>query len=176
MYVSADHDNWDLVLPYVTYAYNTAIQATTGFSPFFLLYGREPSCTLDTVLPYRPDRSECSPVSEAAKYAEECRQLARSFTAQDQWQQKSRHDDAATDPSYSPGSMVWLWIPSTTPGLCSKLLSRYHGPYRVLERTSPVNYIIEPMTPSSDLRRRGRETVHVQRLKPYHEPLVSCAP
>ncbi|XP_077528333.1 uncharacterized protein LOC144139991 [Haemaphysalis longicornis] len=49
MYVSSDHDDWDLVLPYVTYAYNTAIQATTGFSPFYLLYGREPSCTLDTV-------------------------------------------------------------------------------------------------------------------------------
>lgn len=70
---------------------------------------------------------------------------------------------------------MWLWTPSTTPGLCSKLLFRYHGPYRVLERTSLVNYIVEPIALSSELRCRGRETVHVQRLKPYHEPLVSCA-
>lgn len=176
MYVSSDHDDWDLVLPYVTYAYNTAIQATTGFSPFYLLYGREPSCTLDTVLPYRPDVSECTPASEAAKHAEECRQLAKTFTAEDQWRQKSRHDDTAVAPTYSPGSLVWLWIPSTTPGLSTKFLAKYHGPYRVLERTSPVNYIVEPMALSTDLRRRGRETVHVQRLKPYHEPLVSSAP
>lgn len=55
VYVSSDHDDWDLVLPDVTYSYNTAIQTTTGFSPLYLAYRREPSCILGTVLPYRPD-------------------------------------------------------------------------------------------------------------------------
>uniref|UniRef100_A0A6G5AC59 RNA-directed DNA polymerase n=1 Tax=Rhipicephalus microplus TaxID=6941 RepID=A0A6G5AC59_RHIMP len=50
MYTSSDHTNWDAVLPFVTFAYNTATQATTGFPPFFLLYGREPSHPLDTIL------------------------------------------------------------------------------------------------------------------------------
>lgn len=35
MYVASDHSDWDVLLPFVTYAYNTATQSTTGFSPFF---------------------------------------------------------------------------------------------------------------------------------------------
>lgn len=176
MYVASDHSNWDLVLPFVTFAYNTATQTTTGFSPFFLLYGREPSCTVDTILPYSPDASESKPVSEIARHAEECRQLARSFTTSDQGRQKHQHDRGRPPPSYPAGSLVWLWIPPSTPGLSSKLLAKYHGPYRIIERASPVNYVVEPLTPSADLRRRGRETVHASRLKHYHEPIVLPSP
>lgn len=176
MYIASDHLNWDTVLPFVTYAYNTAVQTTTGFSPFFLLYGRDPSCTMDTILPYRPDPSECHPLSEVRLRAEECRQLARSFTGNDQGRQKQHHDQSHPSPSFLPGDLVWLWIPSTTPGLSTKLLSKYHGPYRVISSSSPVNYVVEPLTPSADLRRRGRETVHVSRLKRYYDPLTLDSP
>lgn len=175
-YVAPDHSNWDSVLPFVTFAYNTAVQTTTGFSPFFLLYGREPSCTMDTILPYSPDPSECHLLSDATRHAEECRLLARSFTSNDQAQQKHRHDQEHSSTSYSAGDLVWLWIPSATPGLSSKLLSKYHGPYRVIDSSSPVNYVVEPLKPTEDLRRRGRETVHVSRLKPYYDPLVLHSP
>lgn len=175
MYVASDHSNWDRVLTFVTYAHNTAVQTTTGFSPYFLLYGREPSCTLDTILPYRPDVAESTTVSQAAKYAEECRQLARSLTTADQQRQKHHRDSSTPPASYAPDQLVWLWIPSTSPGLSTKLLSKYHGPYRVVKQTSPVNYVVEPLAQSSDQRRRGRETVHTDRLKPYYDPsVVSC--
>ncbi|KZR97474.1 Uncharacterized protein APZ42_007630, partial [Daphnia magna] len=42
MYVSTDQRDWDETLQYVCFAYNTARQESTGYSPFFLLYGREP--------------------------------------------------------------------------------------------------------------------------------------
>ena len=84
MYVAADHTNWDAILPFVTYAYNTAPQSTTGFSPFFLLYGRHPSHTIDTILPYKPDPSDCAPISDTARLAEECRELAKTFTTEEQ--------------------------------------------------------------------------------------------
>lgn len=176
MYVSYDHSNWDMILPFVTYAYNTAKQATTGFSPFFLVYGREPSCLLDTILPYSPDVSEALSISDVTRRAEECRQLARSFTSDEQGRQKFRHDASTPTPEFSPDDLVWLWIPATTPGLSSKLISKYHRPYRVLERTSPVNYVVEPLNPSSDHRCRGRETVHVARLKRYFEPAMVLCP
>lgn len=176
MYIASDHSNWDVVLPFVTYAYNTAVQSTTRFSPFFLLYGREPSCTMDTILPYSPDASERRHLSEVRHHAEECRQLARSFTANDQGRQKQHHDQSHSSPTFHAGDLVWLWIPSTTPGLSTKLLCKYHGPYRVISSPSPVNYVVEPLTPSADLRRRGRETVHVSRLKRYYDPLVLDSP
>ena len=47
MYVDEYHRNWDIMLPYVMFAYNTARQESAGFSPFYLLYGREPNMTTD---------------------------------------------------------------------------------------------------------------------------------
>jgi hypothetical protein len=43
MYITDEQTNWDEQLPFICFAYNTAIQESTGFSPFFLLYGREPN-------------------------------------------------------------------------------------------------------------------------------------
>ena len=37
--------DWERLLPYVLFAYREAPQASTGFSPFELLYGRDtPGC------------------------------------------------------------------------------------------------------------------------------------
>ncbi|CAN7988498.1 unnamed protein product [Ixodes hexagonus] len=36
MYILPDHTNWDIILPFVTYAYNTSTQSTTGYSLFAL--------------------------------------------------------------------------------------------------------------------------------------------
>ncbi|CAF1025861.1 unnamed protein product [Brachionus calyciflorus] len=41
-YSNLNQTNWDLFLPLVLFAYRTSQQATTSFSPFELLYGREP--------------------------------------------------------------------------------------------------------------------------------------
>lgn len=176
MYVASDQTKWDHVLPFLTYAYNTATQTTTGFSPFFLLYGREPFSTMDTILPYRPDNTETTTLSEAAAHAEECRKLSRIFTSEDQQRQKHHRETSHAPASYAPGSLVWLWVPAPVPGLSPKLASKYQGPYRVIDQTSPVNYIVEPLELSLDRRRRGRDIVHVQRLKPYYDPPVLSYP
>jgi hypothetical protein len=35
-----EHDEWDEVLDDVMFAYRTSKHASTGFSPFFLMYNR----------------------------------------------------------------------------------------------------------------------------------------
>lgn len=55
MYITFDRKNWHTVLPFVTFAYNTAVQTTTGFISLQLVYGREPTCFVDTIFPYADD-------------------------------------------------------------------------------------------------------------------------
>lgn len=41
-YVGTKED-WERYLPLVLYAYRTAVHTSTGFSPFQLMFGREPT-------------------------------------------------------------------------------------------------------------------------------------
>ena len=50
-FVDESHANWDDVLPYVLFAYNTAVSSTTKETPFTLVYGRNPpSPTLASIV------------------------------------------------------------------------------------------------------------------------------
>ena len=55
MYITDEQTNWDEPLPFICFAYNTARQESTGFSPFFLLYGREPNLPVDILLGSHPN-------------------------------------------------------------------------------------------------------------------------
>ena len=35
--------NWEEYLPLILYAYRTSVNSSTGLSPYFLMYGREPN-------------------------------------------------------------------------------------------------------------------------------------
>lgn len=167
MYVTHQHKNWDVALPYVTFAYNSSPHNTTGYSPFYLLFGHEPLLILDTLLPLHPEVSLSDYASDAICRAEEARQLARLRTLDSQERQCARYDSTHTFVAYSPGDLVLIWTPQRQVGLAKKLLPRYRGPYRILNRTSDVNYTVEPVDPPQNNRHRQVQTVHVLRLKPY---------
>lgn len=167
MYIRPDHTNWDTILPFVTFAYNSAIQKTTGYSPFFLVFGRQPSFLLDTAF-FSAPASPSSPFSEQfISRIDHCRRLARLHTEACQQDRKLRYDATHRDVQFRPGDQVLLWTPVRKPGLCEKFLHRFIGPYTVLEETSPVNYRVTPCTAPTDRRYRGTEIVHVSRLKPF---------
>lgn len=168
MYVSEDHTNWDTILPFVTYAYNTARQATTGYSPYYLLYAREPLTPLDTVLPYIDDYPVEHYIDEVTSRAEDARQLARIHTFQSQQQQRLRHADLYRPTYYNVGDEVLLWTPSRVAGRCEKLMKRFVGPFHVLRQLSPTNYEVAPVSPPRDRRSRSSDVVHIARMKPYH--------
>ncbi|GFV68093.1 transposon Ty3-I Gag-Pol polyprotein [Trichonephila clavipes] len=67
MYVDVEQTNWDEILPF---AYNTAKQETKGYTPFYLLHGREAETTIGTVFPYSADGSEDDYLSRIATRAD----------------------------------------------------------------------------------------------------------
>ncbi|GFV32998.1 transposon Ty3-I Gag-Pol polyprotein [Trichonephila clavipes] len=162
MYVDVEQKNWDEILPFVTFAYNTAKQETTGFTPFYLLHGREAETTLDTMLPFCPNDFDDNNITKIAARAEESQQLARVRTLRAQDKDRRRYDSKHQMVSYAPGDLVWIYTPvRKSRSIPEKLLRRYFGPYQVLRRLSAV---------TASRKRKLREVVHVLRMKPYHDP------
>ncbi|GBM27758.1 Retrovirus-related Pol polyprotein from transposon 412 [Araneus ventricosus] len=172
MYVNIEQRNWDEILPFVTFAYNTAKQETTGFTPFYLLHGREAETTLDTMLPVCPDDVDNDYTSRMITRAEESRQLARLHTLKAQDKDRRRYDSKHRMVSFVPGDLVWVFTPIRKKKVlrtCSDTLRRYFGPYQVLHRLSDVTYEVQDFDPASR-RRKHTDVVHVLRMKPYHDP------
>ncbi|UYV68139.1 hypothetical protein LAZ67_5003162, partial [Cordylochernes scorpioides] len=167
MYVNTDQKNWDEILPFVTHAYNTTIQETTGYSPFFLLFGRKPMSLLDD-----DNMPIDNNMNDYDEYIENCldkiartRQVVINNTEKTQERMKRNYDKKHNERIYEPGHLVAVWTPVRKIGKCEKLLKKYFGPYRILKKLSNVNYLIEPKNnPGQDPL-----IVHVSRLKPYFE-------
>ncbi|UYV79636.1 K02A2.6-like, partial [Cordylochernes scorpioides] len=136
MYVDVEQRNWDAVLPYVTFAYNTSQQESTGFSPFYLIHGRDVETPLDTILAYRENTSLEDYVESMVTNAEDARQLARLNILRSQERDKSRYDQSHRPVHYKTGDLVWVFTPVRRQGLAEKLLKRYFGPYRVNRQLS----------------------------------------
>lgn len=168
MYLTDDQDNWDAILPYVTYAYNTSRQATTGFSPYYLLHAREPMSTIDTLLPYIDDTSLDTYLQGVLSHAEDVRQLSRIRTLQSQQQQIIRHAEHHPTVSYNVGDEVLVWTPSRQTGRCEKLEKRFKGPFRISRKLSSTNYEVTPVYPLHHHHSKSTDIVHIARLKPYY--------
>ncbi|UYV63828.1 K02A2.6-like, partial [Cordylochernes scorpioides] len=165
MYVSVEQKDWDVILPYVTFAYNTAKQDTTGFTPFKLIHGREVETTVDTLFPNPHEDLQEDYSQKIASRVEETRQLARLETLKAQEKDKARYDSKHEAMDYNVGDLVWIFIPIRKVGLSEKLMKRYFGPYRVARKLSDVTFEVEPVDQPTR-RRQTRDLVHVLRMKP----------
>ncbi|UYV61011.1 K02A2.6-like [Cordylochernes scorpioides] len=169
MYTGVEQKDWDQVLPYVTFAYNTAKQEATGYIPFFLVHAREAETYIDAVPPYLPDEISDDYVGELVTRAEEARQLSRSRLLQSQAKDRRLYDQKHTPVYYQKDDFVWVFTPIRKVGLSEKLLKRYFGPYKVTKKLSEVMYEVEPVDPSPRSR-KAKDIVHVIRMKPYLDP------
>ncbi|UYV66458.1 hypothetical protein LAZ67_4001743 [Cordylochernes scorpioides] len=148
--------NWDAVLPYATFAYNTSQQESTGFSPFYLIHGRDVETPLDTILAYRENTSLEDYVESMVTNSEDARQLARLNILRSQERDKSRYDQSHRPVHYQTGDLVWVFTPVRRQGLAEKLLKRYFGPYRVNRQLSEVTYEVEPLEKRPRQRKNKR--------------------
>ena len=163
-FVSETGADWDQWLPYILFAYREVPQASTGFSPFELLYGRQVRGPLDVLkeawLGDSP-QEQMNIVSYVLKMRdklEDLSSLAHDNLAQAQIHQKTWYDRTARSRTFNPGQKVLLLLPSSE----SSLLARWQGPFEVLRKMGPVTY--EVAMPD---RRRTKNVFHVNLLKEW---------
>ena len=123
-------------------AYRTASQASTGQSPFFLLYGRD--ARLQTVLNFFVPAVNCPTIEteyahELFRKLKKARQLARKSIQTAQGKQKKQYYLRAQNSNIHAGDLVMLKVEPMF-----KLDHGYKGPYRVNEVTT-TNAAIQMM-------------------------------
>jgi hypothetical protein len=104
MYTSTDQLDWDVYLPQVLFAYRVSPHESTGDSPFFLLYGREPRLPLDASL--LPAKDMSTSVAEhrerIVKKLEVAQKVAHENIQRVQQKMKARYDQHAKPVKYRP--------------------------------------------------------------------------
>ncbi|KAK2920504.1 hypothetical protein Q8A73_002708 [Channa argus] len=126
---------WDDCLNQVALAYNTSPHSTTGFSPFFLIHGREARMPASLLLPNNTP-SVCTSGSPADYVGQLTKKLQSAFESA-AWNsdcahdhQKHQYDKYVKHTPYTSGDLVWLSDPTASK---QKLAPHWKGPYEILE-------------------------------------------
>ncbi|KAL0194735.1 hypothetical protein M9458_008307 [Cirrhinus mrigala] len=146
--------DWDKWLPFVLFAYREVPQASTGFSPFELLYGWQVQGPLDLLKRSWEEKP-------ASKMEEKGIEQAKENLQEKQQAQKRWYDQHARLRQFQPGQKVLLLLPTST----SKLLAKWQGPYTVVRKMGPVTYEVHHPD-----KGKTRQTYHVNLLKEWKVP------
>lgn len=165
---------WDDYLKSVGFAYNTSVHASTGYTPFYLVHGREARVPVDVLVPSQRGRwgvfsSQGDYVTSLVEKLETAFGAARRSSTCAREKQKLYHDGTARHRPYAVGDLVWLRNPTEDR---MKLAPHWKGPFRILavlgsQEDAGLTYRI-----GCPLDSDGHEqVVHYDRLKPYTLPL-----
>ena len=155
--------DWHEQAKYVCFAYNTAKHSSTTFSPFYLVFLREPRVGIDLFL----DKSEPA-YQDSDEYAETVRKrMQKAYrivsdhlkTTFDR--AKRRYDQRVREVRFKLNSYVWFYCPKLHAGRGRKFRKLTDGPYRIIRILNDVNYVIQKHPGSRP------QICHVDRLLKY---------
>ncbi len=166
---TTDKRDWDIMLPYVLFAFREVPCASTGFSPFDLMFGRHVRGPLDLLqAAWSTDNTS---LTTAATWVQEMRQrlddmqkIAWGNQKNGQVDMQKRYNKGTTPRTLEVGDQVLALLPAGS----GKLSAQWHGPYVVTARVSPVTYQVD----MPDRRKRHR-TFHINMLKQWNSPVAS---
>jgi hypothetical protein len=150
--------NWAPYLPIAQFAHNNWPSDTTRKSPFFLLMGFNPRAD------WIHATSPIPKVTLRLEQLKEARIQARDamIKAQQSW---VKHKDT---PKYKEGDLVWLEGKNLRVNQpTAKLAPRRHGPFKIIQVMSNVNYRLELPTQWSI-----HSVFHIDLLTPYKETIM----
>jgi transposase InsO family protein len=159
---------WDNLLDIQLMAYRSSLNESTGYTPFFLMIGREMQLPLDCIVPTPDNQSNQSAdaLTQADKYhaaIAHAYEIARENMGLAQNRQQSIYDRRTFGKRFAVGERVWLHNSVKPKGLSAKFHHPWTGPWVVIDQLSDVDYKIK--LPES----RQSKIVHFYRLKKCHK-------
>ncbi|CAF0993919.1 unnamed protein product [Brachionus calyciflorus] len=145
-FINDNHDNWDELLPALSFAYNTVTHSTTKFTPYELM--------LPIDLVYKTPKLNLK--FDPYGYAE---YIKNKFT--------KMYETVLMAAKFKEGVAVWPKNEQVKKGQCKKFIYNWKGPYIIVKNIRDVNYIIRPM----NKKKRRLITINRSRLKKhFHIP------
>lgn len=177
VYVNKQQTDWDVILPYVVFAYRTLYNPVVQHVPFYLLFGYEPILPHEIpMLPTVLDAAENVQWNVIAQRLNAARKQAKVAVEQARAADVRRKDATSKEPKqYHEGDKVMIYKPSVPMGGVKKLSANiYDGPYRVVKAMPGCRTLSLAHTTTGVTR-----VAHVDNCKPYHEsdmrPSIECA-
>uniref|UniRef100_A0A2D4IPV6 Gypsy retrotransposon integrase-like protein 1 n=1 Tax=Micrurus lemniscatus lemniscatus TaxID=129467 RepID=A0A2D4IPV6_MICLE len=163
-YTSLQQTKWIEFIPFAEYAYNNTVHSSTGYSPFFIVYGKEfkplPDLTQDT-----PEHRLNPSVHEWSIAATGCWKDVKKALEQTSQRVKAQVDKKRMNTKpYQVGDKVLLSTKNIKIKFSHKKLEpRYIGPFTIKE-------VINPVTVKLDLPNwlgKIHPVFHINLLKEY---------
>src|SRR3989440_492878 len=137
-YVNFEQNNWVTLLPMAQFAYNSHKNETTGLSPFYANYGFEPEAYREALPTERWAQASKISVDKLKSIHEQLSKEIAFISMQTSKYYDQRRKDA---PILKKGDKVYLLrrnIKTKRPS--NKLDFTKLGPFKIMEKISPVNY------------------------------------
>jgi transposase InsO family protein len=156
--------DWSARLPQVMSAYRASKHEATGYSPNFLVYGRELRAPVDIVFG-TPEEEGQSPrsvedfVQEKVKTMQEAYRLVREHLGVSLQRAKRYYDIKSRYTKYQVGEWVWVYSPRRYVQRSPKWQRMYGGPFLIIRQLNEVNYVVQKS------RRSPPTVVHIDKLK-----------
>ena len=135
-------------------AYNMSVQASIGYTPFFLMFGRHARLPID--LMYGTGSPSKMPVSEYAaqlkQSLEDAYRLVRAKLAVSHERRQVQYDKRIHGKPFTEGNLVWLHSAVVPKGQSKKLHHHWTGPLRVVGCLSDSDYRVKVLQGRSGCR------------------------
>lgn len=137
-YVNNKHNQWDRHIPALQFAYNSAQQTSTGYTPAYLNYGRE---MRPPYAPPEPGSASSWELTTRSQQLKEAYELVRIHLARAFQKQRHHYDLRRREWRPTIGETVWKrehLLSKKSEAFAAKLAPQYSGPYTVHRISSPV--------------------------------------
>jgi len=164
--VSESQRDWDERLPAVMAAYRASKHEATGFSPNYLMFGRENRAPLDLL--YGDPQPEETQRESYDQYAldkvEKMREsyaVVRQHLGSSAMRMKKYYDMRVRPKEFEVGSWVFFYNPRRYRNRSPKWQKLYTGPFLIVRKIGAVNLVLQASKNSRSF------VVHVDKVKAY---------
>ena len=175
--INAEQNDWDLHLNLILFSYRATTQASTQYSPYHSMFGREPIFPIDTEVllsdlsPAEPDQFEnvtkkevTTAIDSLHSFQKEMYSAVSENIADAQKKQKNYYDSRHQPQIFSVGEKVLVENTAQKIRKGGKLEDKWLGPYKINREIRSGAYALETID-----GKLLKKSCNVARLKVFHE-------